>query len=140
LEEIETMPKLTVTQLFEAIEHLYEALRILESVLKEIERGAMRGIEISKSLATAWFQMNCCRLYTESDVNYEELNVEAMGLINGAKCMTDSLISWQKGMTPHGKFYITQSIREAAGNLNLVLTELESSLYHQKAGEFAISA
>ncbi len=134
------MPKLTVTQLFEAIEHLYEALRILESVLKEIERGAMRGIEISKSLATAWFQVNCCRLYTESDVNYEELNVEAMGLINDAKSKMDSLISWQKGMTPHGKFYITQSIREAAGNLNLVLTELESWLYHQKAGEFAISA
>lgn len=134
------MPKLTVTQLFEAIEHLYEALRILESVLKEIERGAMRGIEISKSLATAWFQVNCCRLYTESDVNYEELNVEAMGLINDAKCMTDSLISWQKGMTPDGKLYITHSIREAAGNLNLVLTELESWLYHQKAGEFAISA
>ena len=105
------MPKLTVTQLFEAIEHLYEALRILESVLKEIERGAMRGIEISKSLATAWFQVNCCRLYTESDVNYEELNVEAMGLINDAKCMMDSLISWQKGMTLHGKLYITQSIR-----------------------------
>lgn len=134
------MPKLTVEQLLEGIEHLYEALRILKSVLKEIGSGAMRGIEISDGLATAWFQVNCCRLYTESDVNFEELNMEAMGLINDAKCMTDSLISWQKGMTPHGKLYITHSIREAAGNLNLVLTELESWLYHQKAGEFAISA
>ena len=109
-------------------------------MLREIESGEMRGLEISKSLATAWFQVNCCRLYTESDVNYEELNVEAMGLINDAKCMTDSLISWQQGMTPHGKLYITHSIREAAGNLNLVLTELESWLYQQKAGEFAITA
>ena len=134
------MPKLTVTQPLEAIEHLYEALRVLKSVLKEIEGGAMRGIEISKSLATAWFQVNCCRLYTESDVNFEELNVEAMGLINDAKSMMDSLISWEKGITLHGKLYITQSIREAAGNLNLVLSELESWLYHQKAGEFAISA
>jgi hypothetical protein len=133
LEEIETMPKLTVEQLLEGIEHLYEALRILKSVLKEIGSGAMRGIEISDGLATAWFQVNCCRLYIQSDVNFEELNMEAMGLINDAKCMTDSLISWQKGMTPHGKLYITHSIREAAGNLNLVLTELESWLYHQKA-------
>ncbi len=134
------MPKLTVTQLFEAIEHLYEALRILKSVFKEIERGAMRGIEISESLATAWFQVNCCRLYTESDVNFEELNVEAMGLINDAKSMMDSLISWEKGMTLHGKFYITQSIRQAAGNLNLVLTELERLLPNETSKKFAITA
>ena len=125
------MPKLTATQLFEAIEHLYEALRILKSVLKEIEQGAMRGIEISNSLAAAWFQVNCCRLYIESDVNYEELNVEAMGLINDAKSMMDSLIDWQKGMTPHGRLYITHNIRSAGADLNLVLTELESWLSKQ---------
>jgi hypothetical protein len=137
---MKTVQRLTVGQLREAIEHLYEALAILKSVLKEIERGAMRGIEISRSLATAWYRVNCCRLYTESDINLEELNIEAMGLINDAKCMIDSLTSWQKGLTPHGKLYITQSIREAADNLNLVLTELESLLHRQKAGEFAISA
>jgi hypothetical protein len=100
-------------------------------VLKEIEQGAMRGMEISKSPATAWFQVNCCRLYIESDLNFEELNVAAMGLFNDAKCMMDSLISWEKGMTLHGKLYITKSIREAAGNLNLVLTELESLLSNE---------
>lgn len=122
------MPKLTIDQLLEAIGHLYRALEILRSVLEEIEEGAMRGIEISNSLATAWFQVNCCRLYTQSNVNLEELNVEAMGLINDAKCMIDSLISWQKGMTPHGKLYITHSIRSAGANLNLVLAELENWL------------
>lgn len=134
------MPKLNASQLLAATEHLYEASRGLESVFKEIERSAIRGIEISRSLATAWFRVNCCRLYTESNVNFEELNLEAMGLINDAKSMIDSLISWQKGLTPHGKLYITQSIREAADNLNLVLTKLESLLHHQKTGEFAISA
>ena len=133
------MSRLTVTQLLEAIEHLYEAFRILKSVLEEIESGAMRGLEISKSLATAWFQVNCCRLYTESDVNYEELNVEAMGLINDAKSMMDSLISWQKGLTPHGKLYITQSIRQAAGNLNLVLSELESYLSNETSKKSAMT-
>ncbi|NIR13068.1 MAG: hypothetical protein GWN86_03585, partial [Desulfobacterales bacterium] len=62
------------------IEHLYVAVGILSSVIEEIEEGALRGIEISNNLATAWFQVNCCRVYTESDVNLEELNVEAMGL------------------------------------------------------------
>ena len=128
------MANLTLTQLLAAIEHLYEALRILKSVPKEIERGTIRGIEVSDSLAKAWFQVNCCRLYTQSNVNFEELNVEAMGLINDAKCMIDSLISWQKGMTPHGKLYITHSIRTAGANLNLVLTELESWLSNKTSG------
>ncbi len=122
------MQRLTIGQLRETIEHLYEALAILKSVLKEIERGAMRGVEISESLARAWFQVNCCRIYIQSDANFEELNVEAMGLINDAKCMIDSLIDWQKGMTPHGRLYITHNIRSAGANLNLVLTELESWL------------
>ncbi|UCE84044.1 MAG: hypothetical protein JSV47_05920 [Deltaproteobacteria bacterium] len=128
------MLKLTIDQLLEAIEHLYRAVKILRSVLEEIEEGAMRGIEISNNLATAWFQVNCCRLYTESNVNLEELNVEAMGLINDAKCMIDSLISWQKGMTPHGKLYMTYSIRSAEADLNLVLTELESWLSTKRSG------
>ena len=134
------MPKLTANQLLEAIKHLYEALRILKSVLKEIERGAMRGIEISESLSTSWFQVNCCRLYTESDINLDELNVAAMGLINDAKCMIDSLISWHKGITLHGKLYIVQSIREAAENLNFVLTELESLLSNETSKKFASTA
>ena len=128
------MPKQTVDQLLEALEHLYEASRILRSVLREIEGGAIRGIEISNSLAVAWFQVNCCRLYTQSEVNFEELNVEAMGLINDAKCMIDSLIAWHKGMTPHGKLYICHSIKSAGENLNLVLTELESWLSSKTGG------
>jgi hypothetical protein len=61
LEEIETMPKPNAVQLFDATDHLYEALRILNAVLIEIEPGPMRGIEISKSLGTAWFHVNWCR-------------------------------------------------------------------------------
>lgn len=122
------MPELSADQLLEAIEYLYEALRVLKSVPQEIEHGAIRGLEISERLETAWFQVNCCRLYTQSEVNFEELNIEAMGLINDAKCMIDSLIAWHKGMTPHGKLYITHSIRSAGASLNLVLAELENWL------------
>lgn len=134
------MLQLTADQLIEAIEHLYEALEILASVLKEIGSGAVRGVEVSENLAKAWFEVNSCRLYTESDVNLEELNIEAMGSINDAKCMMDSLISWEKGMTPHGKLYITQSIIFAVCNVKIVLSKLESWLYQQESGNFAIDA
>ena len=134
------MAKLTSSQLLEAIEHLYVALRVLNSVLKEIEWGAIRGMEISKDLATARFQVNCCRLYTESDLNFEELTLAGMGLINDAKSMMDSLMSWQKGLTPHGRLYIIQSIREAAGNLNLVLANLEGLLSNEMSKKSTVTA
>jgi hypothetical protein len=140
LQEVKTMLELTADQLHEAIDHLYEAERILRSVLKEIGSGAIQGLDVSEELATAWFEVNCCRLYTQSDVNLEELNLEAMGLINDAKCMMDSLVSWKKGLTPHGQFYMRQSIISAMSGLKVVLNELESMLYHQKAGECAICA
>lgn len=131
------MLKLTADQLYEAIEHLYEAISILRSVLEEIGSGAIQGLKISENLAKAWFEVNCCRLYTQSEVNLEVFNQEAMGLINDAKCMMDSLMSWGKGLTPHGKLFIRQSITSAVCDLTVVVNELEGLLYHQKAEEFA---
>jgi len=122
------MLKLSLKELHEAIEYLYEALKILESVLKEIENGSIRGMETSERLAEAWYKVNCCRLHTEPDVNLEELNLAAMGLINDAKCMMDSLMSWRKGMTLHGMINITDNIRAASDNLRLVLCDLEDWL------------
>lgn len=119
------MLALTKEQLVETISRLYEALEGLESVGREIESGAMRGIEISEKLAEAWFKVNCCRLYIQEDVNLEDLNLEAMGLINDAKCMMESLIKWRKGMTLSGKLCIMDSISSAAGNVYLVVCELE---------------
>ena len=122
------MLKLSLAQFHEAIEYLYEALEILEAVLKEIENGSIRGVRTSERLAEAWYKVNCCRLHTESDVNLEELTLEAMGLINDAKCMMDSLMSWRKGMTLHGMINITNNIRAASDNLRLVLGDLEDLL------------
>jgi hypothetical protein len=129
------MLALTQEQLIEAISHLYEALEALESVVKEIESGAMRGMVISEKLAEAWFKVNCCRLHTQEDVNLEDHNLEAMGLINDAKCMMESLIEWKKGMTRQGKLCIIGSISLAAGNLFLVLCELEEWLKESTEGK-----
>ena len=122
------MLELSRVQFLEAIENLYEALEILESVRKEIESGAMRGMAISENLAEAWYKVNCCRLHTQKDVNLEELTLEAMGLINDAKCMIDSLLSWKKGVTRQAKFFIMDNISYAHRNIFLVLSYLEDWL------------
>ena len=134
------MLELSKIQFLEAIENLYEALKILESVRKEIESGAIRGMVTSENLAEAWYKVNCCRLHTQEDVNLEELTLEAMGLINDAKCMLDSLLSWQKGMTRHASFFIRENIASAAKNIFLVLSQLEDWLSRlEDAGELTHS-
>jgi peptide subunit release factor 1 (eRF1) len=135
------MLDLSRVQFLEAIENLYEALKLLESVRKEIESGAIRGMVISENLAEAWYKVNCCRIHTQVDVNLEEFNQEAMGLINDAKCMIDSLLSWKKGMTRQAKFSIMENIALAARNIFVVLTQLEDWLSNLKEdGELTASS
>jgi len=135
------MLELSRVQYLEAIENLYEALKILESVRKEIESGAMRGMVISENLAEAWYKVNCCRLHTQEDVNLEEFTMEAMGLINDAKCMMDSLLSWNKGMTRQANFSIMENISSAAKNIFVVLSQLEDWLSNLKEeGELTASS
>jgi hypothetical protein len=122
------MLELSKVEYLEAIEHLYEALKILDSVREEIESGAIRGWVTSESLAEAWYKVNCCRVHTQVDVNLEELTLSAMGLINDAKCMMDSLLSWKKGMTRQASFYIRDNIASAAHNIFLVRSQLEDWL------------
>ncbi len=132
---------LSRVQFLEAIENLYEALKILDSVGKEIQSGAIRGMVTSENLAEAWYKVNCCRVHTQVDVNLEELTLEAMGLINDAKCMIDSLLSWQKGMTRHAKFYIMENLSSAAKNIFLVLSQLEAWLNNVEGeGELTCSS
>ena len=126
------MLDLSRAQFLEAIENLYEALKLLESVRKEIESGAIRGMVISENLADAWYKVNCCRIHTQVDVNLEEFTLEAMGLINDAKCMMDSLLSWNKGMTRQAKFSIIENIALAARNIFVVLSQLEDWLSNLK--------
>jgi hypothetical protein len=135
------MLKLSRVQFLEAIENLYEALKILESVRKEIESGAIRGMVISENLAEAWYKVNCCRIHTQADVNLEEFTLDAMGLINDAKCMMDSLLSWQKGMTRQAKFSIIEDIALAARNIFVVLSQLEDWLSNlEEEGELTASS
>jgi hypothetical protein len=135
------MLDLSRVQFLEAIENLYEALKLLESVREEIESGAIRGMVISENLAEAWYKVNCCRIHTEVDVNLEEFTLDSMGLINDAKCMMDSLLSWKKGMTRQAKFSIIGNIALAARNIFVVLSQLEDWLSNlEEEGELTASS
>ena len=126
------MLELSRVQYLEAIENLYEALKILESVRKEIESGAMRGMVIAEKLGEAWYKVNCCRIHTQEDVNLEEFTLEAMGLISDAKSMMESLLSWNKGMTRQARFSIMECMAVAARNIFVVLSQLEDWLSNLK--------
>lgn len=112
--------------LMKAIDHLYKSLDLIEGAKKRISRGAFDGVFTSSDLAEGWFEVNSCRIYTEALVMIEEYLQPAMGLINDAKSMIDSLIAWGLGMTPNGKMHILSCLEEAESAIRTVLEEMES--------------
>jgi len=100
-------------ELVEAAVHLNRALELLVFVNNEISAQAINSLDLIEKLSGAWNEINNCRVYTEEIVYFEELLIPAMGLVNDAKLMLESLIHWKLGMTLHGKISILASIREA---------------------------
>ena len=70
-------------------------------------------VEIVEALTAAWNEINACRVYTEQNVDFEELLIPAMGLVNDAKLMIESLVAWKLGLTAYGRISILSSIRGA---------------------------
>jgi len=86
-------------------------------------------MELQEKLADSWLAVNQCRIYTESNVCLEELLIPAMGLINDAKCMVESCVAWQIGLTQAACRNIVHAILLAdEEGLRPALEELESWL------------
>lgn len=131
---------LTIDELGTAIEHLTAAARLLQECQKNIASKAFIGNKVSGSLADAWYQINLCRLYTETSVTFEGYIQTAMGQIVDAKEMLDSLIHWGKGITWHAQRAILYACSEAVRNADVVLNELEQMLSEKvQESEFAQS-
>jgi hypothetical protein len=114
-------------KLIAAIEHLYKALRILESVKRKLADGGVMGAELSLELADGWLEVNCCRKYTEPFLFAEELLIPSLGLINDAKSMIDSCMAWKLGITRHAYLNIMNCLQLAIDEgIRPVLDELES--------------
>ena len=131
---------LTIDQLGKAIEHLTAAARLLQKCKRSIASKAFIGNKVSGNLADAWYQINLCRLYTETSVTFEGYTQTAMGQIVDAKEMLDSLIHWGKGITRHAQTAILYACGEAIRNADVVLNELEYMLSEKvEESEFAQS-
>lgn len=121
--EMET--PLSGNELMKAINHLYKSLELIDGAKRRIERGVLDGLFTSQDLAEGWFQVNCCRIYTERAILIEEYLQPAMGLINDAKCMIDSLVAWGLGMTRNGKIHIVDCLEQAESAIRGVVEEME---------------
>jgi hypothetical protein len=125
LANYQTAPPLSGNELMKAITHLYKSLDLIEGARKRVETGILDALFTSDDLAKGWFQVNCCRVYTEKAVILEEYLQPAMGLINDAKCMIDSLAAWGLGMTFNGRRHIISCLEEAESAIRGVVEEME---------------
>lgn len=116
-------------KVIEAAAHLNKALELLTFVNNEIVDQAMDSMDVIEKLSAAWDEVNNCRAYTEEIVDLEDLLIPAMGLVNDARLMFESLIYWRLGMTAHGRISILTSIRGAISEgIGPVILKLESCL------------
>ena len=122
----ELSPPVNGKGLLKAIDHLYKSLDLIGGAKRRVSNGAFDGVFTSSDLAEGWFQVNSCRVYTEASIILEEFLQPAMGLINDAKSMIDSLMAWGLGMTPNGKIHIIHCLSDAESAIQAVLEEMES--------------
>ena len=121
-------PAVTGKSLLTAIDHLYKSLDLIGGASNRVSEGALDGLFTSSDLAQGWFEVNSCRIYTESSVVIEEYLQPAMGLINDAKSMIDSLVAWGLGLTPTSRLHILGCLGDAESAIRAVVEELESWL------------
>lgn len=113
-------------ELTKAVEHLYEASRLIEHAQNELCRRTLSAVKLMEDLAHAWYEINKCRIYTEKIVDFEEMLQPAMGYVNDARCMVESVADSEGGMTESALSSILGCLWEAAASVHCVLEELES--------------
>ncbi|MEJ5364578.1 MAG: hypothetical protein WHS86_05735 [Desulfosoma sp.] len=113
-------------ELTKAVEHLYGALRLIERTQEEVCRRTLSAVKLMEDLAEAWYEINKCRIYTEKIVDFEEMLQPAMGYVNDARCMVETVADEEGGMTESALSSILGCLWEAAALVHCVLEELES--------------
>jgi hypothetical protein len=117
------------SETIEAADHLNKALHLLIDVNDKVMEGFIDFVEIVEALTAAWNEINTCRVYTEQNVDFEELLIPAMGLVNDAKLMIESLVAWKLGLTAYGRISILLSIRGAiAEGIEPAIVQLENCM------------
>jgi len=125
-DSLNNLPSLTPDELFKAKSHLYKGLEIIANQLNNLRQGIYDALQAASELNEAWLEVNKCRVYTETIVDFEECLQPAMGFIFDAKCMIEHLAALHMGITRQGFVSITGCLDEATGLIGMVLGELES--------------
>lgn len=114
-------------EILEATDHLNAALLLLTDVHNNIVIGLIDFVETIEALTSVWNEINMCRVYTQHNVDFEELLIPAMGFVTDARLMLESLVAWKLGLTLYAKISILSSIREAiTSGLGPAIVELEN--------------
>ena len=122
------MLQLEYKEIIQALAALYKAKQLLLKVYSQVKDGRYVSTLLQDDLATAWYRVNVCRLFTETDVNFEGYLQSSMGLIVDAKEMVDSLAAWGKGVTRAGQANILTALTQAGDEIFTVIELLESML------------
>lgn len=122
------MLQLEYKEVIQALTALYKAQQLLLKVYSQVRDGRYMAHFVQADLATAWYRVNVCRLFTETDVNFEENLQCSMGLIVDAKEMVDSLVAWGKGVTRAGQANILNCIKQAGDEIFTAIERLELML------------
>lgn len=122
------MLQLEYKEIIQALSALHSAKQLLLKCYSQVKDGRYMAFLVQEDLATAWYRVNVCRLFTETDTNFEGYLQSAMGLIVDAKEMVDGLVAWGKGVTRAGQANILNCIRQAGDEIFTVVEMLESML------------
>lgn len=114
--------------IMQALTSLYASRTLLEEVYTKVQQAAYESSSTAEDLATSWYRVNVCRLFTETDVDIEGHLQSAMGLIVDAKEMVDSLAAWGKGVTRAGRANIIVCVIDASNEIFTVIDMLENML------------
>lgn len=116
-------------ELVEAVEHLNKAFELLVDINDKLIDGIIDFIDMTEKLTDVWNEINNCRVHTQDDIYLEGLLIPAMGYVNDARLMLESLVVWRLGMSRHGRISILSSIREAvAEGIGPGIVQLESCM------------
>lgn len=125
LREIEPPHGLSAADLFSAVEHLVNAVRILEECRIAMEEGLFDG-SLARKMEESWNEVNLCRVHTEEILFIEETLIPVMGEINDARSMMESLVAWKTGMTRQAFFSIMDCLSNALAGIRPCIEELSS--------------
>jgi len=126
-----TMIALEYKEIMQAITALTSCRKILAEVAERIRGGNYASVTIGEWLATAWYKINVCRLFTQDSVDFEGYLQSAMGLIVDAKEMVESLAAWNKGVTRAGQANILICTQDATDLAYTAQVLLENMLCFQ---------